>query len=110
MTDQRPPVSDWHTDWDHMSPEWSRDPYPIWERLRRECPVASTERFQGAYLPTRYDDVKSIAYDTTHFSSRRVVVPAAMEGIPRIRALLTEIRSMRAAFDAMTGGGGPRKG
>jgi hypothetical protein len=73
-TPARPPVKDWATDWDHLDPRWNRDPYPIWDELRARCPVATTERFQGAVLPTTYEAVKAIAYDTTHFSSRRVVV------------------------------------
>ena len=28
----------------------------------------------GVYLPTRYEDVRAVAYDTEHFSSRRVIV------------------------------------
>jgi cytochrome P450 len=28
----------------------------------------------GVYFPSRYDDIRAIAYDTKHFSSRRVVV------------------------------------
>ncbi len=70
----RLPASDWATDWDHLDPRWRNDPYPIWDELRGKCPIAHTERFMGAYLPTRYEDVKAIAYDTEHFSSRRVVV------------------------------------
>lgn len=73
MSDRKP-VSDWATDWDHLAPQWSADPFPIWDQLRTQCPIARTERFQGAYLPTRYEDVKAIAYDTEHFSSRRVIV------------------------------------
>jgi cytochrome P450 len=69
----RPPASDWTNDWDHLDPRWRNDPYPIWDELRK-CPIAHTKRFMGAYLPTRYEDVKAIAYDTVHFSSRRVVV------------------------------------
>ena len=70
----RKPVTDWATDWDHLDRRWQADPYPIWDELRRSCPIAHTERYQGAYLPTRYEDVRAIANDTTHFSSRRVVV------------------------------------
>src|SRR5215813_3706268 len=69
----RKPVTDWTTDWDHLDPRWREDPYPIWDELRRSCPIAHTERYQGAYLPTRYQDVRAIAHDTTHFSSRRIV-------------------------------------
>jgi cytochrome P450 len=71
---ERPPVRDWATDWDHLHPRWIADPYPIWDELRRRCPIAHTGRFMGVYLPTRYEDVRAIAYDPEHFSSRRVVV------------------------------------
>jgi cytochrome P450 len=70
----RPPVSDWTTDWDHLDEGWRENPYPLWDELRKTCPVAHTERYQGVYLPTRYEDVKAVAHDTEHFSSRRVVV------------------------------------
>ena len=42
--------------------------------MRKTCPIAHTDRFMGVYLPTRYEDVRAVAYDTEHFSSRRVVV------------------------------------
>ena len=70
----RPPVNDWGTDFDHLDPRWVNDPYPIWEELRDKCPVAHTDRYMGVYFPTRYDDVRAVAYDTEHFSSRRIVV------------------------------------
>jgi cytochrome P450 len=72
---ERAPVTDWLTDWDHLDPRWIEDPFPIWETIRAaKCPIAHTERFRGAYLPTRYEDVRKIAYDPEHFSSRQVVV------------------------------------
>ncbi len=70
----RMPVRDWITDWDHLDTRWRNDPYPIWAEIRGKPTIAHTQRFLGAYLPTRYEDVKAIAYDTQHFSSRRVVV------------------------------------
>ena len=42
--------------------------------MRAECPVVHTKRFLGCYLPTTYEAVKQVAYDTEHFSSRRVIV------------------------------------
>ncbi len=71
---QRPPVKDWATDFDHLDPAWVNDPFPIWDGLRRKCPIAHTERFMGVYFPTRYEDVRAVAYDPEHFSSRRVIV------------------------------------
>ena len=71
---QRPAVQDWATDFDHLDPKWVNDPFPIWDDLRQRCPIAHTERFMGVYLPTRYEDVRAVAYDPEHFSSRRVIV------------------------------------
>ena len=68
------PVADWATDFSHVEPEWAADPYPIQDDLRRRCPIAHTERFGGAWLPTRYEDVAAIAYDTDHFSSRSIIL------------------------------------
>jgi hypothetical protein len=36
----------------------------------------------GAYFPSRYEDVRAIAYDTEHFSSRRVVVRETRQPFP----------------------------
>jgi cytochrome P450 len=68
------PVSDWATDFSHLEPEWSADPYPIQDDLRQRCPIAHTGRFGGAWLPTRYADVAAIAYDTDRFSSRSIIL------------------------------------
>jgi len=70
----RPPVKDWATDFDHLDTRWINDPFPIWDEMRKRCPIAHTERFMGVYFPSRYEDVRAVAYDTDHFSSRRVVV------------------------------------
>jgi cytochrome P450 len=68
------PVADWATDFSHLEPEWFTDPYPIQDDLRQRCPVAHTERFGGGWLPTRYDDVAAVAYDTERFSSRAIIM------------------------------------
>jgi cytochrome P450 len=70
----RAPVTDWASDWDHLDPAWVSNPYPIWRTLRDQCPIAHTPRYRGVYLPTRYADIRAIAYDPDRFSSRRVVV------------------------------------
>jgi hypothetical protein len=72
---KQPPVEDWGSDFDHRDPRWIEDPFPIWDKLRSRCPVARSDRFQdGAYFASRYEDVRAIAYDSEHFSSRRVIV------------------------------------
>ncbi|MBM7808670.1 cytochrome P450 [Geodermatophilus bullaregiensis] len=67
------PVSDWATDFSHVDQEWADGAIGIWDDLRQRCPIAHTERFGGAWLPTRYEDVAAVAYDTEHFSSRAIV-------------------------------------
>jgi cytochrome P450 len=71
---EHPPVLDWIHDFDHTDPRWTENPFPIWEQLRSASPIVHTERFLGCYMPTTYQAVKEIAYDTEHFSSRRVIV------------------------------------
>jgi hypothetical protein len=68
------PVSDWATDFDHTVDEWASDPYPLIEDLRQRCPVAHTDRYGGAWLPTRHEDVAAVAYDTERFTSRSIVM------------------------------------
>jgi cytochrome P450 len=71
---EREPVTDWSGDFDHLDPRWVENPYPIWKQLRDTCPIAHTRRFQGVYFPSRFADVRAIAYGTEHFSSRRLFV------------------------------------
>ena len=39
------PVTDWMTDFDHTDAGWVADPFPIWDDLRKRCPVAHSDRF-----------------------------------------------------------------
>ena len=57
-------------------------PPEIWDELRRECPVAHSERYGGAWLPVRHEDVSAIAKDTDTFSSNGVVVHDGRPEIP----------------------------
>ena len=68
------PVTDWVHDFDHTDPRWTENPFPIWDQLRTASPVVHTDRFLGCYMPTTYEAVKQVAYDTEHFSSRRIIV------------------------------------
>ena len=68
------PVIDWSSDFDHTDEAWVADPYPIWDELREGCPIAHSERYGGAWLPTRYDDIEAIAHDTERFTSRSPIM------------------------------------
>lgn len=69
-----PPVTDWATDFDHTDDAWATDPFPIWDDLRAECPMAHSSRYGGVWLPTRHEDIAAVAYDTDTFTSRSIVV------------------------------------
>lgn len=87
---ERPPVRDWATDFDHNHPQWAADPYPIWDDLRERCPVAHTDRYRGVFLPVRADDIREIAYDPEHFSSRRIMI---LDGKPPVSAPIPPVTS-----------------
>ncbi len=91
-----PPVTHWDTDFDVLDPAYVAEPFPIWDELRRTCPVAHTDRRGRTWLPTRYRDVVDLAHDIGHFSSTEItVIPFAGEpsdeplleyGVPPISA------------------------
>ena len=38
---ERPPVTDWATDFDHLEARWVNDPFPIWDELRKKLQAAT---------------------------------------------------------------------
>ncbi len=78
----RPAPSDFATDFDHTHDDYAAAAPEIWDDLRGRCPVAHTDRFGGAWLPTRHEDVAAIAHDTTHFTSQSVIVSDTRPFIP----------------------------
>ncbi|WP_419146310.1 cytochrome P450 [Iamia majanohamensis] len=70
------------TDFDHTHDDYAAAAPEIWDDLRQRCPVAHTDRFGGAWLPTRHEDVAAIAHDTTHFTSQSVIVSDTKPFIP----------------------------
>lgn len=70
----RPDVADWTTDFDFFHPEFVQDPYPIFDEMRAQCPVAHTDRSGGYFVVTKYDDLAKVAHDPATFSSRQIVI------------------------------------
>ena len=89
-----PSVPDWATDFEIFDPSYIENPYPIWDELRRECPVAHSDRWGGQWLPTRYEDIAAIAHDVEHFSSVQVgVIPPLPMAVDPLSAGLPPISS-----------------
>jgi cytochrome P450 len=111
---RRAPVADWASDFDHLDPAFVENPYPIWDELRQKCPIAHTERFSGVYLPLRYEDIRPVAYDPEHFSSRRIFVRKGRQPLRRAPPIASDPPEHRAerkvllpAFTPLSRGHGP---
>lgn len=78
--------SDVERDFDIFSDEYIADPSVVWDELRAECPVAHSDRNGGGWLPTTWDDIAAVAYDTDNFSSRDSSVARTPEGASFISA------------------------
>ena len=68
------PVEDWTTDYDISDPQYITDPVPIWREMRTRCPIAHTERLNGSWNPTRFDDIRALAKMVPELSSRAPLV------------------------------------
>jgi cytochrome P450 len=54
---------------DYLAPEFGDDIHPALARLRRLCPVAHSDQYNGYWILTRYDDVLRAAQDWETWSS-----------------------------------------
>lgn len=58
---------------DHASEAQMRNPYPMYEAFRQQCPVGRSERYGGFNFVASYAGVKKVFEDYTNFSSRQGV-------------------------------------
>ncbi|SNR56969.1 Cytochrome P450 [Actinomadura mexicana] len=57
---------------DPLSPEQLADPYPLYSRMRAECPVFYAQE-HDLWIVTRHEDVLAVVRDTKTFSSENAV-------------------------------------
>lgn len=60
--------------YDVLGSDYIKSPYPVWDDLRQSCPVARSDEHGGSVLPTTWDAIAEVAYDTVRFSSADVLV------------------------------------
>ena len=70
-------------DVDIHDPAFVRDPFTAYDLLRRECPLARSNKHGGFWLMTRYDDVRAAAIDWRSYTSSVVGVTAIPVITPR---------------------------
>jgi cytochrome P450 len=61
---------------DHHSPDFARDPWSVYAKLREECPVAHSDAYGGFWVLSKYEDIRQVALDDNTFSSESgVIIP-----------------------------------
>jgi len=57
-------------DFDPHDPEYALNPWEHFKRLRAECPVSHSDRYDGGFwILSKYEDVKAVSLDPERFSS-----------------------------------------
>ena len=63
-------------DWQPYDPSFRKDPFPVYERFRSECPVGWVDAHDGFWAVSRYEDVFRVALDPETFcSSKGIAIP-----------------------------------
>ena len=71
-----PPVNDWKIDYDIFDHSYVKNPVPVWNKLRQECPIAHSDRWGGSWMPTKYTDMQALVRMVPDLSSKEpLVVP-----------------------------------
>ena len=74
MENEQRPVEDWATDFDLFDEGYIENPAPVWRDLRQRCPIAHTTRMGGAWMATKYEDLREMVRMVPELSSRSVAV------------------------------------
>jgi cytochrome P450 len=69
---------------DHWDPDLAADPHAVYDRLRRECPLAHSDRHGGFWVLSRFADIEAAARDHATFSSTSISIPLeiGLGGLP----------------------------
>lgn len=65
-----------HLDYNPLGVEHTENPYPLFERARREAPVFFSPPF-NLWVVTRYDDIRTVLKDPARFSSAQSTAVSA---------------------------------
>ena len=68
---------------DHNSPDFIANPYPVYAHLQEHDPVHFSENYGGYYVLTQYEDVRNALLDWQLFSSARPGVTSIPTSVKR---------------------------
>lgn len=60
---------------DHVDLAQAADPHAVYRQLRAQCPVAWSDKQEGFWVVTGYDEAVAVTQDPSTFSSSSVTVP-----------------------------------
>lgn len=72
---------DWAGDFDHHDVALSRNPYPVYDQLRNQCPVSRTEAWGGFWVVTGHAEVDSVAKNDKDYSSGVLLEDGTIQGV-----------------------------
>jgi cytochrome P450 len=76
MTEKSPVRSGEEPDFDPLAPETLSSPHALYKDMRSRCPVAHSDRWNGFWTLTKYEDVVAVLSDSkTFITSVQNVVP-----------------------------------
>ncbi|MEI9412438.1 cytochrome P450 [Mesorhizobium salmacidum] len=75
-------------DVDIHDPTFVRDPFTAYDRLRRKCPIARSNKHGGFWLMARYEDVRASAINWRDYTSSVAGVTAIPVITPRTEPML----------------------
>ena len=76
------------TTWTSTIAAFVRDPFAAYDRLRRDCPLARSNKHGGFWLMTRYEDVRAAAINWRDYTSSVAGVTAIPVITPRTEPML----------------------
>jgi cytochrome P450 len=60
---------------DHWDPALAADPFPSYQLLREQCPIAHSQKYGGFWVLSRHDDVLTALRNPAVFSSSVMLIP-----------------------------------
>jgi cytochrome P450 len=68
--DPHPRADGWRSlHYDHRASKVAVDPWDLWRRMRDQCPVLWSDRYDGFWFVSRHEDVNRVLVDWEHFTA-----------------------------------------
>jgi cytochrome P450 len=66
---------------DHYDFDLAQDPHPCYRYLRERCPLARSDRHDGFWVVSTYEDVHTVMSDSETYSTKTLTIPEPENGL-----------------------------